>query len=530
MDKQESVTRSRERRRWRSRSPSLEHRPRRPHSREKRPHSPEKKGPVREVSPVPAIQGESGQDGDHSAEPPVSEVSVLPEVVSVLPEVVVADLNPPEVPPVLAEPVACVPEDLDYGDSVEAGHVFEDFSNEAIFIQLDDMSSPPSPESTDSSPERDFPPNPILPPASLPQDSTLSTIQREVLPIHSEDISKPAPQALAPSDQSLLRQDTVETTTTTPSTPAVVPMTKDSPVLSARGWEAVRPRDAVAQAPLLRSRTLVKRVTWNLQEAEHSTPALDRDPRTPLQRPQRPQEGDWDAEDRALIGFQQAPFSELPPPIHVLQESGLPDADPSQPPGAPRAEGLPAAGTLHSAGGILAQVYSPNMPPPLAQSSSILPYALVSQPSVQLILQGTLPLAGCGTAQSLAPVPTMPATVSELAVPTTNNSEERTATPKTAAEKTKKEEYMKKLHMQERAVEEVKLAIKPFYQKREVTKEEYKDILRKAVQKICHSKSGEINPVKVANLVKAYVDKYRHMRRHKKTEGGEEPPTQGAET
>lgn len=278
MDKKESVTRSRERRRWRSRSPSLEHRPRRPHSHEKRPHSPEKKGPVREVSPVPATQGESRQDGDHSAEPPVSEVSVLPGVVSVLPEVVVADVNPPEAPPVLAEPVACVPEDLDYGDSVEAGHVFEDFSNEAIFIQLDDMSSPPSPESTDSSPERDFPPNPILPPASLPQDSALPTIQREVLPIHSEDISKSAPQALAPSDQSLLRQDTVETTTTTPSTPAVVPMTKDSPVLSARGWEAVRPRDAVAQAPLLRSRTLVKRVTWNLQEAEHSTPALDRDP------------------------------------------------------------------------------------------------------------------------------------------------------------------------------------------------------------------------------------------------------------
>lgn len=38
--------------------------------------------------------------------------------------------------------------------------------------------------------------------------------------------------------------------------------------------------------------------------------------------------------------------------------------------------------------------------------------------------------------------------------------------------------------MQERAVEEVKLAIKPFYQKREITKEEYKDILRKAVQKV----------------------------------------------
>jgi len=43
---------------------------------------------------------------------------------------------------------------------------------------------------------------------------------------------------------------------------------------------------------------------------------------------------------------------------------------------------------------------------------------------------------------------------------------------------------MKKLHMQERAIEEVKLAIKPFYQKRDITKEEYKEILRKAVQKV----------------------------------------------
>ncbi|XP_076861850.1 PHD and RING finger domain-containing protein 1 isoform X2 [Brachyhypopomus gauderio] len=81
-----------------------------------------------------------------------------------------------------------------------------------------------------------------------------------------------------------------------------------------------------------------------------------------------------------------------------------------------------------------------------------------------------------------------------------------------------KDKYMKKLHMQERAVEEVKLAIKPFYQKRDITKEEYKDILRKAVQKVCHSKSGEINPVKVAKLVKAYVEKYKHARRHHKGE------------
>ncbi|XP_061773603.1 PHD and RING finger domain-containing protein 1 isoform X2 [Nerophis ophidion] len=80
------------------------------------------------------------------------------------------------------------------------------------------------------------------------------------------------------------------------------------------------------------------------------------------------------------------------------------------------------------------------------------------------------------------------------------------------------EEYLKKLHMQERAVEEVKLAIKPFYQKRDINKDEYKEILRKAVQKVCHSKSREINPVKVGILVKAYVDKYKLARKHKKSE------------
>uniref|UniRef100_A0A8D3CA73 PHD and ring finger domains 1 n=1 Tax=Scophthalmus maximus TaxID=52904 RepID=A0A8D3CA73_SCOMX len=82
----------------------------------------------------------------------------------------------------------------------------------------------------------------------------------------------------------------------------------------------------------------------------------------------------------------------------------------------------------------------------------------------------------------------------------------------------RKDQYLKKLHMQERAIEEVKLAIKPFYQRRDINKDEYKEILRKAVQKVCHSKSGEINPVKVGNLVKAYVDKYKHARKQRKGE------------
>ncbi|XP_069327949.1 PHD and RING finger domain-containing protein 1 isoform X4 [Eulemur rufifrons] len=506
-DKKGSVARPRERKR-RSRSPSSEQRmrePRRPRSREKRPRtwsrSPERKVAVREASPGPRLVGEPRQDGDHRP-PALAEAGVPPELA-----VAVAPEAPSEVPPALEVPAECVPDDLDYGDSVEAGHVFEDFSADTVFIELDDMSSPPSPESTDSSPERDFPPKPGLPPASV----AMAAIQREVSLIHGED-TQPTPRAEGPPEQHALGQDVVEASAV-PVALGVVPVGKeDGPSESGQVQEVAGPEEAVPQPPLLRSRALVKRVTWNLQESEGSTLAEDRAPRAPLHRPQKPREGAWDVEDMALGGVRQVTFSELPPPGHMLLEPGFPDPDPSQ-------------------------VCSPDAPAAPAQlPTSLLPTSFppcvpAGQPPLQPILQGALPLAGCGPAQSLAPVLPVLTSASEPASQATvaSNSEERTPAPRPAAEKTKKEEYMKKLHMQERAVEEVKLAIKPFYQKREVTKEEYKDILRKAVQKICHSKSGEINPVKVANLVKAYVDKYRHMRRHKKPEAGEEPPTQGAE-
>ncbi|XP_067088651.1 splicing factor, arginine/serine-rich 19 [Osmerus mordax] len=92
------------------------------------------------------------------------------------------------------------------------------------------------------------------------------------------------------------------------------------------------------------------------------------------------------------------------------------------------------------------------------------------------------------------------------------------------------DKYLKKLHTQERAVEEVKLAIKPYYQRKDINKDEYKDILRKAVHKICHSRTGEINPVKVSNLVKLYVQRYKYFRKHgrKMDEEEREEREQGA--
>ncbi|PIK48686.1 putative PHD and RING finger domain-containin g protein 1 [Apostichopus japonicus] len=82
--------------------------------------------------------------------------------------------------------------------------------------------------------------------------------------------------------------------------------------------------------------------------------------------------------------------------------------------------------------------------------------------------------------------------------------------------KNSREKYLKKLYHQERVVEEVKLALKPFYQKKEVTKDEFKDIMRKAVHQVSHSKSGEINPVRIRSLVEGYVKKFQYYRKHSK--------------
>ncbi|XP_053118650.1 splicing factor, arginine/serine-rich 19 isoform X2 [Hemicordylus capensis] len=145
------------------------------------------------------------------------------------------------------------------------------------------------------------------------------------------------------------------------------------------------------------------------------------------------------------------------------------------------------------------------------------PVSHLAGPPVSYLLQGSLPLGGCGSTPT-TPTGTLPGTLSQA--PSGPPSAGLFASSGTDLGSTSSEgrgdsdKYLKKLHTQERAVEEVKLAIKPYYQKKEITKDEYKDILRKAVHKICHSKSGEINPVKVNNLVKAYVQRYKYFRKH----------------
>ncbi|XP_034045486.1 splicing factor, arginine/serine-rich 19 [Thalassophryne amazonica] len=159
--------------------------------------------------------------------------------------------------------------------------------------------------------------------------------------------------------------------------------------------------------------------------------------------------------------------------------------------------------------------------PPSLVSSKIPPPSLPPPPGLspaQFILHGSLPLVGCsktppsqlhpsiGGGSAQTPPPVMPVGLSRLTGTSGDTGWD--------SESKDPDKYLKKLHTQERAVEEVKLAIKPYYQRKDINKDEYKDILRKAVHKICHSRTGEINPVKVSNLVKLYVQRYKYFRKH----------------
>lgn len=56
--------------------------------------------------------------------------------------------------------------------------------------------------------------------------------------------------------------------------------------------------------------------------------------------------------------------------------------------------------------------------------------------------------------------------------------------PASAVQLNQREKYLQKLNRQERVIEEVKMSLRPYYQNRTIDKEQYKDVLRRAVPKV----------------------------------------------
>nr|XP_048710736.1 PHD and RING finger domain-containing protein 1 isoform X3 [Caretta caretta] len=503
-ERKRSRSRSRERRKWRSRSPSVsrsrEHkstksRGKRPRSRSR---SKERKHKPKEGSSLSTPEKDQRSSDDNISSVFVHCHSSKQELEEPTPEDVSLNLQSASIPEKETPRDTAVRQE-NAQESAEMEQISEEFTNEA---------APPLPENTnflashdniDASLERE-----LIDGTDSAVVSSHNSVNLEETTTKIEDIEVCPSLIESPREKEVIVQDESDATPTQSlSENKVVECVKDAndecPELDKKANDVNKPElEAVSQGPVLKAKALVKRVTWNLQEEESDALTAEKTPRVPFYKLQRAKEGAWKAEDLSQT-LNQVQLNEPPPTNYMIPEPMFPDLDSSQ-------------------------VYSQNIPltPPLP--SSLPPYAPVSQPTVQFIMQGSLPLLGCVAGQSLTPEPDSLATASEPGnqAASVGDVEEKIKAPKPPLDKTKNEEYMKKLHMQERAVEEVKLAIKPFYQKREITKEEYKDILRKAVQKICHSKSGEINPMKVANLVKAYVEKYKHMRKHKKTDTEED--------
>ncbi|XP_068800805.1 PHD and RING finger domain-containing protein 1 [Struthio camelus] len=475
-ERKRSRSRSRERRKWRSRSRSAsrsrEHKSTK--AKEKRPRSrsrsKERKHKSKETSLPPAPEKDEKPpvesisrclEQPHSFKQEPKEELALEEVsITFQPNIKLEEEIQAEVPVQLREPQ----------ESIKVEQICEDMTKEAAFPVPEYASISVPIGSADPLPEKELMNNSD----SAALGSCSNTNLEITVKIENTAVC-PSLMEPPPKEEVTMQAQAEAAANESSSKSKIADCVKDVKdeclVSNEKASHFNKPElEVVPQGPVLKSKAPVKRVTWNLQEEESGALSAGKAPRMPFYRLQRAKEGAWKAED--------------------LNQT-------------------------------LNQVYCQNIPltPPLP--SSLPPYAPVSQPTVQFIMQGSLPALGCVAGQSLTPEPGSLATASEpgIQAASVGNTEEKMTAPKPPVDKTKNEEYMKKLHMQERAVEEVKLAIKPFYQKREITKEEYKNILRKAVQKICHSKSGEINPMKVANLVKAYVEKYKHMRKHKKPDG-----------
>jgi len=91
--------------------------------------------------------------------------------------------------------------------------------------------------------------------------------------------------------------------------------------------------------------------------------------------------------------------------------------------------------------------------------------------------------------------------------------------PSSAVDLLNKEKAMRKVQRQDRVVEEVKMCLKPAYIDKRINKDDYKEIMKKCVHKVCSNKHGEINPTKIRRLVDGYLKKMTHHRAHRRAKG-----------
>ncbi|TRZ01770.1 hypothetical protein DNTS_025598 [Danionella cerebrum] len=301
---------------------------------------------------------------------------------------------------------------------------------------------------------------------------------------------------------------------------------------------------------------------WNRQEEDQGGPNVPKqaDPPPPTEHPAPPTADPVPAQPQPILA---PPRPLLPPPMGVMGVMHYPMAPPSLQPRGTAQFAVPAppvpvqfrpSAPLVPVQSIAVQgLPPPPPPPPLVQSGFTVvqtdnhpptqvvpifppPIKTLFKPMVAKSVSAAPPPPPTGTLSGSSTITPQPSSITlkpSISAPQPSFIAPQPSLLRAQPDSSNKEKaslsgtwfvvltlliyfhHKQKLQIQERAINEVKAAIKPYYQKNEINKDEYKEIVRKAVEKVCHSKSGEVNTDKVANLVKAYVDKYKHLRKVK---------------
>lgn len=213
------------------------------------------------LPPQEKDQGSSGGSLNRSLEPALPLLQELEDTMQE-PSNVLEDMMPAQEITVKDNLTGTTPE--------EPIAVCEKLINEAILSQLERTGPQTLPESIDSSSKKESAAGNESPELSRQNDTALKiSLETDVCPFLTDSLLK---------EEGLVQND--DKATPTQSSAEIKSEAKDvGLILDENAADVNKPElEAVVQGPVLKSKALVKRVTWNLQEEGSDTVTVDKTP------------------------------------------------------------------------------------------------------------------------------------------------------------------------------------------------------------------------------------------------------------
>lgn len=243
-----------------------------------RSRSKERKHRPKEVSPLPLPERDQRSSDDHVSNVFVHCHSLKQELEEPTPGDVSLNIQSAIIPEKETQRDTAVQKE-DSQESAELEQICEEFTNETVPPLLENTSFLVSYDNIDASLERE-----LIDGTDLAVVSSHSSVNLEETTAKIEDIGEcPSPME-SPQEKEVIVQDESEATPSQSlSENKVAECVKDAkdecPVLDKNANDVNKPElEAVPQGPVLKSKALVKRVTWNLQEEESDALTAEKTP------------------------------------------------------------------------------------------------------------------------------------------------------------------------------------------------------------------------------------------------------------